>query len=283
MKRLIISLCVIVSFNTQIAFGHTSSYRSGEESYIPINHNKNGITETEFYNTASILHGLYTDAIYEKGEVGFSMNADWYDETINAFAVREPGLWSVFINGGMARAAGMNKDGLAFILCHEIGHHLGGAPRTFKYDGWPSSEGQADYWAGSKCLKKYYQFLKDEPFEMDSHVPEKAIKECGVVYNNSLDYRVCLRTMNAIVGFAKFINSLPDTKQFVSILTPETKEVRGTNTNDYPRAQCRIDTIYSGALCNLDASLKTSDDDQRIGNCNDQKKPGARPRCWYRP
>lgn len=269
--------------NINSSYGNSQSLVGGEESYIPVNPNKDGVTQSEFFYISSLLQSLYTADIYEKGGVAFGMNADWYDETINAYASREPGLWSVHINGGMARAQGMNKDSLAFIICHEIGHHLAGGPQTFKFDGWPSAEGQADYWATSKCLKRYYHFLQNQEFSVDPAVPERALKDCAAVYNTSLEYRICLRTMNAVVSFGHFINSLPDTKQFVNILTPDDRQVKGTNMNDYPRAQCRIDTLYSGALCYLDASLKTSDDDPKVGHCNDQKKPGARPRCWYKP
>lgn len=42
------------------------------------------------------------------------------------------------------------------MLCHELGHHLGGAP--FKPDiSWMSTEGQADYFSGSTCLKKIWR------------------------------------------------------------------------------------------------------------------------------
>ena len=47
------------------------------------------------------------------------------------------------------------------MICHEVGHHLGGAPFMPKYyeDYYlfrGSSEGQADYYATSNCLKKWF-------------------------------------------------------------------------------------------------------------------------------
>jgi hypothetical protein len=91
-----------------------------------------------------------------------------------------------------------------------------------------------------------------------------------------------VRTLNADVAFSNFLNALPDAKIPTSIDTPDIREVKGTNTNHYPRPQCRVDTIYHGALCNIDANVATSETDAKIGQCNDASAPGSRPRCWYK-
>ncbi len=260
---------------------------------IPENDLKNGInvrskstgavTENDFNFVTKTLHRIYAPKILEKSGLKFILNANWKDETVNAFATREVDSWSVHVAGGIARGKGMTKDSLALVICHEIGHHLGGAPRTFLYEGWPAAEGQADYWATSKCLKSYYQEFFQEEFTLDQTVPEKVIFDCNAIYKNTASLKVCVRSMMASLNFSQFLNSLPGVKIPISLQTPDTRQVKGTNTNDYPRPQCRFDTLYQGALCNIDANVLTSDEDENVGHCIDPNKAGTRPRCWYKP
>lgn len=241
------------------------------------------VNESDFNFVSKTLHKIYAPKILEKGGLKFIMNANWKDDTVNAYATREVDSWSVHIAGGIARAKGMTKDSLALIICHEIGHHLAGAPRTFLYEGWPSAEGQADYWATSKCMKKYYQEIFHEEVLLDQSIPKKIITDCTAIYKTSPSLKVCIRSMMASLNFADFLNALPGAKVVISIETPDTRQVKGTNTNDYPRPQCRLDTLYQGTLCEIDSNVLTSDEDDKAGHCIDTNKPGTRPRCWYKP
>ncbi len=243
----------------------------------------NPVTENDFNFVTKTLYKIYAPKISEKSGLKFILNANWKDDTVNAFATREVDSWSVHIAGGIARGKGMTKDSLALVICHEIGHHLAGAPRTFLYEGWPSAEGQADYWATSKCLKNYYQEIFGEEFIIDQTVPEKVVLDCNSIYKTPSTLKICLRSMMASLSFSQFLNSLPGVKTPISLETPDTRQVKGTNTNDYPRPQCRFDTLYQGALCDIDANVLTSDDDEDVGHCTNQNKPGTRPRCWYKP
>lgn len=242
-----------------------------------------GVSEADFKRITDLLHKIYAPKIEEKSHLKFVMNADWSDETVNAYATREVDAWTVQIAGGIARAPGMTKDSFALIVCHEIGHHLGGAPRTFLYDGWPSAEGQADYWASSKCLKNYYQALLEDEVIIKTDLPAKVSKDCTSVYKGYAEMKICIRSMMAAIDFSNFLNELPDNKVATSIERFDDRIVKGTNTNHYPRPQCRVDTVYSGALCDIDANVATSETDAKIGHCNDATKLGTRPRCWYKP
>lgn len=247
---------------------------------------KNGqqeISEADYLKVTKTLHKIFAPAIKARGNVELVMKTDWQDGTVNAYATREIDTWTVHVPGGIARAKGMTKDSFALIVCHELGHHLGGAPRTFLYDGWPSAEGQADYWASSKCLKKYYTELAAEEVSLDLNIPEKVIQDCTSVYHDFRDFKICVRTLLADIAFSHFLNELPGAKVKTSIETPDTRVVKGTNTNDYPRAQCRVDTLYQGALCTVGASVVTSETDPKVASCTDESKPGSRPRCWFKP
>lgn len=56
------------------------------------------------------------------------------------------------IMGGMLRHPEMKPDVLQLLLCHELGHLLGGPPLKSR-NGWSSTEGQADYYTGLACAR----------------------------------------------------------------------------------------------------------------------------------
>ena len=53
--------------------------------------------------------------------------------------------------GGMMGHPLMNPDTFLLLLCHEMGHVLGGPPLKSR-TGWSSTEGQADYYSG-QCVR----------------------------------------------------------------------------------------------------------------------------------
>jgi hypothetical protein len=56
------------------------------------------------------------------------------------------------IMGGMLMHPEMKPEVLQLLLCHELGHFLGGAPLKSR-KGWSSTEGQADYFSGLYCAR----------------------------------------------------------------------------------------------------------------------------------
>jgi hypothetical protein len=283
MKKTKLALCLFLLSLVSTAFGAKIIPENELNNPPLIIKDFDTVSEYDFNVITSTLYKLYAPIIEEKSGLKFVMMADWQDGAVNAYATRTPDAWNVHINGGIARAKGMTTDGLALIICHEIGHHLAGAPRTFLYDGWPSAEGQADYFATSKCLKKYYAQLSVEGFAIDNSIPEKVLMDCNGVYKNLADLKICVRSQMAALDFAHFLNSLPDVRTPVLLESTDPKVVKGTNMNDYPKPQCRFDTLYQGSLCSLNSDVATSETDAKIGHCNDESKPGTRPRCWYKP
>jgi len=79
----------------------------------------------------------------------------WESGTINSQAWRLGSARYVRVYGGLVRHPKITLPGLALMLTHETGHHLGGPP----YDPdmpWISWQGQADYWAASVGMKKVF-------------------------------------------------------------------------------------------------------------------------------
>jgi hypothetical protein len=85
----------------------------------------------------------------------------WGSATINAQAWRLGSVRYVRVYGGLIRHPKMTRPGLALMLAHETGHHLGGPP----YDPgmpWISWQGQADYWAASVGMKRVFGLEADK-------------------------------------------------------------------------------------------------------------------------
>jgi hypothetical protein len=79
----------------------------------------------------------------------------WESPTVNAQAWRLGRVRFVRVYGGLVRHPAMTACGLALMLAHETGHHLGGSPLDPDLR-WPTWQGQADYWAASEGMPKVF-------------------------------------------------------------------------------------------------------------------------------
>jgi hypothetical protein len=79
----------------------------------------------------------------------------WESPTVNAQAWRLGSARFVRVYGGLVRHPAITKYGLALMLAHETGHHLGGLPRDPAMP-WMTWQGQADYWAASVAMPKVW-------------------------------------------------------------------------------------------------------------------------------
>ena len=75
----------------------------------------------------------------------------WESPTINAQAWRLGSARYVRVYGGLVCHQAITKYGLALMLAHETGHHLGGPPCDPAMP-WMTWQGQADYWAASIAM-----------------------------------------------------------------------------------------------------------------------------------
>lgn len=181
------------------------------------------------------------------------VNRLWSDDTINANTTENGNTWSINAFGGFARYPNMTPSGYLLVMCHELGHHLGKAPRYNNNTEWAATEGESDYWATLKCMKLF----DSKVYSSDSGM-------------------ITLAKILAILGGEKT----------PSLNTPDKLEI-GSTLESHPPAQCRLDTSKSGQECT--ASGLMDDIDARIGACfsyDHNKKPvgiGNRPRCWYAP
>jgi hypothetical protein len=79
----------------------------------------------------------------------------WDSALINAQAWRLGPRRYVRVYGGLARCQLITKAGLALMLAHETGHHLGGPPMDPDMP-WMTWQGQADFWAAHTAMPRVF-------------------------------------------------------------------------------------------------------------------------------
>lgn len=203
----------------------------------------------------------------------------WNDGTVNAAAGRSGSTWTVEMYGGLARHKEITEEGFAAVLCHEIGHHIGGAPR-YPAD-WASNEGQSDYFSATKCMRYMYENEDNEAWLKTVKIDALAANRCQQQFSNRQDELLCLRTAYAAQSIARMFAAL-DGDSEAKFDTPDPRAVSRTS-HGHPASQCRLDTLFNGATCQVDKSVEMGTDVLK-GTCNQGvDRFGWRPRCWYKP
>jgi hypothetical protein len=265
--------------------------------YIPVYTKgiKSGITEEVFNKTIDQVLEVYEPIIANMGKK-LTVERNWTDGTVNAYASQSGNNWKVAMFGGLARHNTITADGFALVVCHELGHHIGGAPKKGGAGGggwwggtggalsWASNEGQADYFATLKCLRK--AFINDNNIAIVSNLnaPKMVVDACQrATKNDREDTALCVRTSMAgksVADLFQVLGRLPAT----SFNTPDAKVVSSTDHN-HPKAQCRLDTYFQGSLCDISMNEDVSNSDEVKGTCHRSLgyKTGTRPLCWFKP
>ncbi len=262
--------------------------------YIPAGQKSiNGITEQDFNKAIDEVEVIYAPIISSMG-AKLEIDRNWSDGTVNAYAQQSGKTWKVAMFGGLARHATITKDAMALVVCHEIGHHIGGAPKKGGSGGgwwggagattWASNEGQSDYFATLKCLRKSWINDNNEAIVKSLNAPKIVTDMCKKTYKkNKVDTALCVRTSMAgksVSDLFSVLGKLPDTK----FETPDAKVVTKTDDN-HPKSQCRLDTYYQGSLCDVNMNEDVSQKEEVQGTCHGSlgHNVGTRPLCWFKP
>jgi hypothetical protein len=288
MKKIIILASLLFSLTT------AASIVPKNDLYIPVNQNKSMLVtgvadEAEFNKVISDIEAIYKPIFKEKYKANLVVIKKWEDGTVNAYANQSGKNWNVHMFGGLARHAATTPDGFMAVVCHEIGHHIGGAPKINRWGtaSWASNEGQADYFATSKCLRKYFEKDREETikrYEAEASEESSYAKEvCDKANSSLLESAICYRSALAGKSLAVLLGTLGGTPN-VSFKTTDNNVVEKTN-DKHPKAQCRLDTYFQGALCGVDHIIFPSQSDAAVGFCNrkDGYEIGIRPLCWLKP
>ena len=286
----------------------TNSYNSAEscfptnKEHIPVFDNLRdgeevtGISEEDFNLVLDELEAVYTEVFEDLGK-NFVVNRLWENTQVNASAQQSGDDWIINMYGGLARHKHATIDSFRVVACHELGHHLGGAPIKSTWWGtvsWASNEGQSDYYANFVCMKKL--ILEGQEGGLEVISPDLSIYESEEIaaaeaacderfdidaesdYDNN--YSICLRTSLAGLSLGRLLGGSDD----ISLLKRDTNVASKTNHN-HPKAQCRADTYFAASLCDTPTTPVLDSKDPNLGTCNraDGFEYGLRPLCWFKP
>lgn len=175
----------------------------------------------------------------------------------NALASMENETRRVVLNLGLILHPKVTKDVLALIGCHEVGHHLGGAPR--KVDPPLSYEGQADFFAPQSCFDRWLSMNLAGTYAIRTEV-QHYCRILGPLLRGTVEN--CSRTMEASVLLSEVFAGI---KRVPSVPRLEQQEILrvAQSISDHGTPQCRLDTFRNGFL-------------------NYQRAEMPRPGCWYK-
>jgi len=290
---------LVLSLATTLAFGHGSD---SKDTFMPENNlhlqdnlKISDMDEARFNEIIDSVYNVYKDVIDSHGKTLF-MERNWNDSTVNAYASQSGDTWKVAMFGGLARRDEVTEDGFALVVCHELGHHLGGVAFYGNYD-WASSEGQSDYFATQACAKQIWRSDLEGNAAARESVDPVAKTACDIAWVSEADQNLCYRSAMGGASLAHLLSALgsQDVPRFD---TPDSDVVSRTNTR-HPRGQCRMDTYFQGALCSAQFDIdlipgkghesgQTSIEAEQVAadySCTVATgfAAGNRPSCWFAP
>ena len=242
------------------------------------------MTEEQFNTVIDSVEHIYSPIVTQQGGK-LTIDRNWTDATVNAYARQIGKEWNVAMFGGLARHETMTADGFALVVCHEIGHHIGGAPKksAIGNNSWASNEGQADYWSTLKCLRRVWNSDNNEEIIKQMEIPKHLATSCGRQRVWNVDVAICIRAGMAGMSVAKLFQSLSRETTAPQFETPNTTVVTATNDR-HPQTQCRLDTYFQGGLCESSFNEDVENKSEVTGTCHGSlgHKKGLRPLCWFK-
>lgn len=256
------------------------------------------MTEAEFNEIIDELDELYQPIAKDLGANSLTINKRWTDDTVNANASNLFGSWTVNMYGGLARHPRMTNDGFAMVVCHELGHLVAGFPFTQRslFLRNVANEGQSDYYALHHCALKIWGDQEEVNATFRGNIDPTAAEACDNVYSETAEQDLCYRRMAAGLSLAETLSELSEDPELPRFDTPDSSVVSQTDSN-HPKAQCRLDTNFAGALCTVEFSDDLIPGAGKRGGAADEEisqyscmrrdgfefETGARPLCWFAP
>lgn len=247
--------------------------------YIPVDNSPAAaMAKAKFDEILNKVQQVYGPIIAAKGG-RLKIERRWTDGTVNAYADRRGRNWTIVMFGGFARHPAVTPDAFTAVACHEIGHHIGGTPKYGR--DWASVEGQSDYFANLKCLRRIFESEDNQAALNGVTLDPVAVRDCNAQHSSQQDQLVCIRATMAALSLAKVLAE--GEPKVAQLDTPDTTQVSRTDEN-HPQGQCRLDTLFEASLCRVPFAQDLSDRDYQVGACyTPEHSRGARPRCWFAP
>lgn len=255
------------------------------DMYIGVNAAvRSNVTEKDFNDVIDRVSRIYSPQVTAKGAT-LKVNRLWSDGTVNASAQQSGSEWIVNMYGGLARHQAITKDAFTLVMCHELGHHIGGAPKKkmLWFKMWASNEGQADYFGAMKCLRFFMEEDNNQQVVKGLNVPAFVKTKCTENFSDAEENAICQRSAMAGLSLGNLFKDLKKLDKDLQFDTPDPARVTQTDHN-HPAPQCRLDTYFAGSLCTAHKDEQVSDDDAKVGVCSVEAQDDAltvRPGCWF--
>lgn len=270
-------LAVSLSFLTAITTSAAPLCDMRSELYGDVQAGRFSATPTQnnsrdFMKTAQLVQREFSGDFARLGRV-LKIVTDWKSEEENAFASNNGRVAEVHLLGAYARA--MTEDSFLMVACHELGHHLAGAPYYSHTTGGirMSTEGQSDYFATSKCMRRVLKNQDNRAYVQRYGAHYSVRIDCNHVWGvNTNESFLCMRSIMAAMNLR--LRFFPNRRD---LLNQRDYTKVGATLERHPEAQCRFDTHRAGALCPVsEYSTGANCRPGRVG-----QNSGARPSCWF--
>lgn len=256
-------------------------------------------SESEFRAILNSIQKSYETVVKSFGG-NLAITGEWNNEKLNAGANQMFGSWKVQITGGLARRPELTQDGFALIVCHELGHHLAGFP--FSTSGspfggvWAANEGQSDYFSTQVCARKLWAPELEKNASFRDQVSDFVREQCHTTWSSEADRDLCYRVTAAGQSVALTMAVLMN-KPAPKFETPDPAVVNKTNSA-HPAVQCRMDTLFQGAICPMSFGEdlipgktapggpheQNAERESAVRTCTNLSSQyiGRRPACWFK-
>lgn len=182
------------------------------------------IDQTIFYTIPARIISLFYPEMQKNNQV-IQLDARWDSPYFGAGITRDENIYSMMILAGTTRIKDFTQDAYAALVCHELGHVLGGYPKqSIPHAEWASSEGQSDYFAASVCLPRYFKAIGLGDDQISSKVEKAGFEmlHSFKAFNSGVDD-----------GFGNEIIRYYE----------HTYKASSTLINQYPSLQCRYENF----------------------------------------
>lgn len=186
---------------------------------------------TELGTLAEKVRAVYSEEIASGYGIKLEIKLDSENPRYFGGANLEGGKYTITVGEDLLKLPEMTADAATLILCHELGHLLGGSPKKTS-NPWASTESQSDYFAAAVCAPKLFEketYTLNQERELDlSKVRERIVKAGDSLVAAIYDYM-----------------DVPQMKR--PSLNYEEKPSHPGSLTNYPTLQCRLDTFKAGA------------------------------------
>lgn len=223
LNKLFLNLFLVLNFIGNVVFAKTyppcPTDRADYFCISPDMAPNSQIDIVQFYTTPAQILQLFQTELAQK-LYPLVLNAEWESPFFGAGVSLYENNFRLMILGGTTRIKGLTPDAYAAIVCHELGHVIGGSPfQTIQFAEWSSAEGQSDFFAANICLPRYFRSLN----EVEDKIPAR-IEEAG--YKMIQSFSLVIKEGDEFIRFKA-----------------DTTKTSATLINTYPSLQCRYENF----------------------------------------